>query len=207
MAVAQHGVAVAEAKDLVQPMSDKDDRQALGPKRPDDANEVGDFRLAQGRGRLVHDDEPRLHGERPGDLDQLLLGDREIANQCHWVAFETNFVGDRAGVVGEAPPADEEPRARFPTDEHVLGDRHLRDEGELLVDGDDAGALGVVGRPEGDRLAEQLDFTRVRALRAGQDLEQSRLTGPVLAQERVDLGLPHFETDVLKRQHAREALA
>ena len=33
MAVAQHGVAVAEAEDLLQPMGDEDDRQPLGLQR------------------------------------------------------------------------------------------------------------------------------------------------------------------------------
>ena len=207
MAVAQHGVAVAEPEHLLQPVGDEDDRQALGLERPDDANEIGDFRFAERRGRLVHDDEPRAHGERARDLDELLLGDREIANQRHRVALEADPVGDRAGLLGEAPPADEEPRARLAADEHVLGDRHVGGEGEFLVDGDDAGALGVVGRREGDRLAEELDLARVGAVRAGQDLEQRRLAGAVLAEQGVDLGRPDFEMDVLERLHAGEALA
>src|ERR1700678_3274885 len=33
MAVSQHGVAIAEAKNLVQPMRDEDDRQAFGLQR------------------------------------------------------------------------------------------------------------------------------------------------------------------------------
>ena len=108
---------------------------------------------------------------------------------------------------GQAPPAHEQLRAGFASDEDVLGDRHVRGERELLIDRDDAGALGVVGRREGDRLAEQLDLPRIGAVRARQDLEQGRLAGPVLAEERMDLGGPHFEMDVLERAHAREALA
>ena len=38
---------------------------------------------AQRRGRLVHDDQARFHRERAGDLDHLLLGDREVADQRH----------------------------------------------------------------------------------------------------------------------------
>ena len=82
MAVAQHRVAIAEAEDLLEPVRDEDDRQALGLQRPDDAREVGDLRFAQRRGRLVHDDEPGPHRERAGDLDQLLLGDRKIAHRA-----------------------------------------------------------------------------------------------------------------------------
>ena len=207
MAVAQHRVAVAEAENFLEPVSDEDDRQALGLQRPDDAGEVGDFRFAQRRGRLVHHDELGAHRKRAGDLDQLLLGDREVAHVRHRVALKPDLVGDRAGVFGEAPPAHEQPRARFAADEHVLGDRHVGGEGEFLIDRDDAGALGVVRRSEGDRFAIELDFARIGALRAGKDLEQGRLAGAVLAEQRVNLRRPDVEVSILERQHARKALA
>ena len=35
----------------------------------------------QARGRLVHDDQPRLERQRLGDLDQLLLGQRQRADR------------------------------------------------------------------------------------------------------------------------------
>ena len=207
MAVAQHGVAIAEAKNFVQPMRDKDDRQAFRLQRPDDADEICNLGFAQRRGRLVHDDEPGLHGERPGDLDQLLFGDRKIANQGHRVAPEADLVGDGARLFGHAPPADEQLRAGFAANEHVLGDRHVGSEGELLVDRDDAGALGVVGRRKSDRLPEQLDFAGIGALRAGQNLQQRRLAGAILAEKRVDLRRSHFEMNVFERKHAGKALA
>src|SRR5271166_4156876 len=46
MSVAQHRVAAAEAEDLLQPMSDEDDRQPLCLQRADDTGEVGDLCLA-----------------------------------------------------------------------------------------------------------------------------------------------------------------
>ena len=206
-AVAQHGVAIAETENLVQPMRDEDDRQAFGLQRPHDAGEIGDLGFAQSRGRLVHDDEPRLHGERAGDLDELLLGDRKIAHLRHRIALEPDALGDGLRLLRHAPPAYEQLRAGFAADEHVLGDRHVGGEGELLVDRDDARALGVVRRRKGDRLPEQLDFARIGALRAGQNLEQRRLAGAVLAEKRMDLRRSHFEMDVLKRKHAGKALA
>ena len=109
--------------------------------------------------------------------------------------------------VGEPSPADEESRARLAADEHILGDRHVGGEGEFLIDRDNADALGVVGRREDDRLAIEFDFARVCAVRAGQDLQQRRLAGAVLAKQGVDLGLAHFEMDVLERKHAGETLA
>src|ERR1700684_1189537 len=207
MAVAQNSVAIAEAENLFQPMRDKDDRQAFGLQRAYDADEIDNLGFAQSRGRLVHDNEPGLHGERAGDLDQLLLSDRKVAHLCHWIALKPDPLGDGLRLLGHAPPAYEQPRTGFAANEHVLGDRHVGSEGELLVDRDDAGALGVVGRGESHRLTEQLDFARIGALRARQNLEQRRLASPILAQERMDLRRSDFEMDVLKRKHAGKALA
>ena len=207
MAVAQHGVAIAEAENLVQPMRDEDDRQAFGLQRPHDADEICNLGFAQSRGRLVHDDEPGLHGERASDLDELLLGDGKIAHLCHWIALEPDALGYRLRLLSHAPPAYEQLRAGLAANEHVLGDRHVRGEGELLVDRDDSSALGVVGRRKSDRLTEQLDFARIGALRAGQNLEQRRLASAVLAQERMDLRRSDFEMNVLERTHAGKALA
>ncbi len=188
-------------------MRDEDDRQAFGLQRPHNAGEIGDLGFAQGRGRLVHDDEARLHRERAGDLDELLLGDGKIAHLCHRITLEPDALGDGLRLFSQPAPAHEQLRARFAANEHVLGDRHVGGEGEFLVDGDDSSALGVVRRHKGDRLAEQLDLARVRALRAGQNLEQRRLASAILAQERMDFRRPDFEMDVLEREHAGKALA
>ena len=102
MAVAQHRVAVAKPENLLQPVGDEDDRQAFALELPDDAGEIGDLGLAQGRGRLVHDDKARAHRERAGDLDELLLRDREIAHRRHRIALEADPVGDRLRVRCEA---------------------------------------------------------------------------------------------------------
>ena len=76
-AVAQHRHAVAQLEDLVEPVRDEDDAAALRDevaRRPEDAL---DLRLAQGRGRLVEDQQARVADEQPGDLDELPLADRE----------------------------------------------------------------------------------------------------------------------------------
>ena len=81
---------------------------------------------------FVHDDEAGLHRQRAGDLDKLLLSDRKIAHLCHWIALEPDALGDGLRLLRHAPPADEQLRTGFAANEHVLGDRHVRSEGELL---------------------------------------------------------------------------
>ena len=102
------------------------------------------------RGRLVHDDQPRLHRQRAGDLHHLLLGDGEIADaRACGFEVEPEPVGDGPGVGGHLAPVHEGSCARLAADEDVLGDRHVRRERELLVDRDDAEPLRVVRRGEG----------------------------------------------------------
>ena len=54
----------------------------------DDAEQLLDLGRGERRGRLVHDDEARLHRQRARDLDHLLLGDGEIADQRHRIDVE-----------------------------------------------------------------------------------------------------------------------
>ena len=61
------------------------------------------------------------------------------------------------------------------------------------------------GMRQRDRLAGELDGAAIRRLGAGEDLEQRRLAGAVLAEQRVDLSGSDLEVDVLERLDARES--
>ena len=56
------------------------------------------------------------------------------------------------------------------------------------------------------RLAVDRDRPGVGGLRAGERLDQRRLAGAVVADERDDLAGVDLEVDVLERRHAAEAL-
>ena len=47
----------------------------------DDGEELFDLVRRQGGGRLIHDQDAGLERQRAGDLDGLLLGDRQVAAQ------------------------------------------------------------------------------------------------------------------------------
>ena len=49
----------------------------VGGELPDDAEEPRALGRGQRRGRLVHDQDPRLERQRLGDLDELLLADAQ----------------------------------------------------------------------------------------------------------------------------------
>ena len=72
-AVAEHRDAVGDAGDLVEPMRDVDDRDALPPQLLDMREEHLRLGVGQRRGRLVERKEAHAAHHGPRDHDQLLL--------------------------------------------------------------------------------------------------------------------------------------
>ena len=71
---------LGERQHLGEPVRDVEDGDALGGEPPQrDEEQIGLLRR-QHRGRLVHDDEPRLLQQAAHDLDALPLADREIGD-------------------------------------------------------------------------------------------------------------------------------
>ena len=82
-----------------------------------------------------------------------------------------------------------------------------RHEREVLEDGVDAERACVRHRLELDLLAVDEDPPGVGPVEAGQDLDQRRLPGAVVADQAEHLAVPEVERDVLERSHDAEALA
>ena len=68
---------VGDLEDLAQAVRDVDDARALVGERADDALHARDLDVGERRGRLVEDEDARVAGEQPRDLDELALGDDE----------------------------------------------------------------------------------------------------------------------------------
>ena len=62
------------------------------------------------------------------------------------------------------------------------------------------------GRGDPDRLAVDQDLAFVRLLHAGEDADQRRLAGAILAQQDMDLARIELERDAVIGHHAGEAL-
>ena len=108
-----------------------------------------------------------------------------------------------APVDAEAAPAAG--RREPPGEADVLGDRHPFDEAEVLVDEGHGRAapaphLVAIGR------AVDEDLAAIGPEQAAQHLDERRLAGAVLAQQRHDLAPPHVEADALERPCGAERL-
>src|SRR5690606_39950332 len=92
----------------------------------------------------------------------------------------------------------------FVAEHDVLTDGEVRAEVDLLVDRRDTGLLGVGGAAELLALSADGDGPGVDAVDAGEGLDQRRLTGAVLAHERVDLAGEQAELDLVERLDSGE---
>jgi hypothetical protein len=96
--------------------------------------------------------------------------------------------------------------ANLATEEEILGDVEHRDDREILVDGLDAVVAGVDRGVERDRAAVDADLAIVRLEGAGENLDERRLSGAVVADEREDLALVYLYVDAAQRLDVPECL-
>ena len=90
--------------------------------------------------------------------------------------------------------------------EDVLGDAEVGEDHRLLVDRDDTVALRLGRRAQRDELTVEAHFTGVGLMDAGHRLDQGRLAGAVLADERVDLPGEELDPGPLERPRRPELL-
>ena len=98
---------VGDARDLLEPMADEDDRDAARRAAADDREELLDLVRRERRRRLVHDQQAGARRERLGDLEQLPVGDAEAAHRRVGADVHPELAEDRArALVRIAPPVD-----------------------------------------------------------------------------------------------------
>ena len=203
--VAQHRHPVGELEDLVEEVRDEEHRDALVAQGAHDVEEHADLVGVQARRRLVEHEHLGVDVDGPRDSDELLHGDRVAAEGRGRVHVETEPREHLRGPAVHGPGVDAAEPSRLTSEEHVLGDREVGAEVDLLVDrADPRGlALGRAGEPV--LLAVDLEGSGVDGVDAGQRLDQRRLAGAVLAHERVHLPWQESQAHAVERLDAGEA--
>ena len=185
-----------------------EDRRPALRQAADDLLQPVRLGCAQRSRRLVHNDQLRVGAESAGDGRQHLLGVRELVHRHAEVEVGADQRGRSPRPGAHLPPVDEhaEPARLAAAEQHVLRCAQVRCEIEILVDDGDAQFLRVVRPGQVHGAAPPFDRAAVAPFGAGQDLDQSRLAGAVLADERVHLSLGDRHVDLLQRPHAGVAL-
>ena len=177
-------------------MRNVENRDALRLELANELQERGRLNGRQRSGRLVEDGDPVRDREGPGDLRQLALRDGEPHDGFrHWsVDPEDAHRLDRPAV--HLPVVDGQPPPDFAAQKHVLGDRQIGREHDLLMNQDDPAPFRVDRPLQLDRRAVERHRAARRREMAAKDLHQRRLAGAILADDRVHLARSHAERDI-----------
>ena len=96
---------------------------------------------------------------------------------------------------------------RLGAEEEVPPDRHQRDHRQVLVDGGDAAVQRLARAAEAHRAPSTSNSPRVVLVHPGEDLDQRRLAGAVVAEHAGDLARPHGVDTSRSAMHRAEVLA
>ena len=96
--------------------------------------------------------------------------------------------------------------ASFPAEEHVGRDVQRRGDRQGLVDRLDAGTAGILRRLEVNLIAIQVDLSGVGDQGSGQGLDQRRLAGAVVADDREDLARKQVDVHTVETDDLAEGL-
>jgi hypothetical protein len=169
------------------------------------------------RGRLVEQQQLRIGGQRPRDLQAPLVAVGEVHGQLVVLAQADEAQQLTRAVVGRLLLAAVERRVqhhageprtqpRVHADLHVLDRRHRPEQLDVLERARNAG-LGHEVRPLGGDVApEELDAPRGGLVEPGHAVEERRLARAVRADERDDALPGDGERDVVDRHKAAEDL-
>ena len=189
---------IGDAFHLVELVRDVDDGHALGLELGDQGEQALGLCRRQGGRRFIHDQQAGVARDGLGDLDELLLGD----NQPPYLGFRVGLQADslHGGLGGGVHRAvvEEQPLLLLVAEEDVLGDGQVFGEVEFLVDQDDAFVLGFARIGETMRHAVDREIAFGGLLVAGEDLDQRRLSGAVLAEQADDLARFQREADAVQ---------
>src|SRR4051794_24358428 len=207
--------AVGDLEHVRHVVADEDHRDARVADLEDQLEHMGGLLDAERRGRLVEDDDLRAERRRAGHRHALALAAGErldlLVDVLNGHDPELGHLllglGAHLGAVELAEDAAEHAGgARLAAEEQVVGDVEGRADGEGLVDGLDPVATGVDRRLHLDGLTVHEDLALVGDDGAREALDQRRLAGAVVADDREDLARHQLEVGAAERGHVAVAL-
>ena len=187
MPVPHRGDRVADAEHLLEVVRDEHDRRPRGRQRPDRLEQPLGLVAREGGGRLVHQEQARVAGDRAEDLDLLLLGGAQRADDRLRVEPEARPLVELVEAAAQLARADDARGVRLDPEHHVLDHGARRHERDLLGDRRDSRVERVARRVERDLAAVDEQLALVGAVHAADHLRERRLAGAVLADEAVDV--------------------
>ncbi len=185
LAVLQHRYGVAEAEDLLKPVTDVEHQLAARLQTREQRLELVDLGPIERRGRLIKDKNPRVAHQTFGDLEQLLLGDRQIAARPLRIKLDAGAFQHCAGRTPDAGAIQHAATAGLASEAEIFSDAQVRQHSQFLKHGGHARAPRLRRGREAHALPVEPDFALVRHVHTRQQLHQRGFARAVLASDRV----------------------
>jgi hypothetical protein len=198
---------IGQRKHFIEEVRDVHDSRPGSAKRADNIEEMHSLLGRQRGGRLVHDDQARVAGERSQYLHSLLVCGAQSTHDRVWRHSESNPDYKLLKSSTHRPLIEQPTTIGLNPEKDVLDDRSTRLKGQLLGNDGDTVGERVVRRPVVNPPTVDPDLPRISAGRAGQYPDQGRLSCAILAHKRVDSSTTDAETDLRERLQAVESLA
>ena len=203
-AQAQDRDAVAQGIGLHQLVGDQDQGHALLAQAAHHLAQIMDALRRQHRGGLVEDQHLLAAPERAHDLDLLLLAQRQPADESVGIDLDAEQGGELVEALQGRRLAEALPPGA--AQHQILDDRQARYQQHMLEDRADAEVQALARRADDHRPAGDQDLALVGLLHAGENADQCRFAGPVLAQQDMDLAGVKLQGNVVIGEHAGKAL-
>ena len=189
-ATTHHHHPIANRENVGHAMADEHDRHAGILEAADEIENLGDLPHRYRRGGLVHQHHARLREPRAGDRDRLPLAARHLPHKVAGPGLGFELAEQFPGALGHRLMVEptERPRAALDlaAEEHIGRRGQIVAEREVLVDDLDPLLARLDGFVKMHRLAADADLAMGRGEIAGDDLDQGRLAGAVVAHEPQD---------------------
>ena len=178
-------------------MGDVEDPDVQRSGATDGGEQLAPFEVRQRGGRFVEDQQPSIDGQGAGEQSHRPLDRAECRGIAADIDLHAEAIEDSGDATAQRCPSDEPESLGCPVSEHhVLGDGEPGDDCQLLMLRGDAMALRVVGVAERTDRAPDRQRPGVRPEGTGDDPDQRRLAGAVLAEQGVHLARSDADADV-----------
>jgi hypothetical protein len=187
-------------------VADEHDRHAVGAQPADHVEQHLRLAVAERGCGFVHDHQPGRESDGARDRHHLLRRGREIMQRAAHVDRNAEPGQQRRRLLVHPRPVEQPEAAFLAAEADVLGDRAIADEIDLLIDRADSGVLAGERGSNLERSPGERHLAGVTAVIAGENLDERRFAGAVLADQRVHLARRHREFGVGERGDAGELL-
>ena len=207
-AIAQHGDAVRYIQHLCQPVADEHHRHPARRQGAHHRQQRIGFGLGQRRGRFIHEDQPGIRHQCPGNRHDLALRNRQGAQPCikikHHIQLRQRGFGRHPQRRVPHPPG---PRAQQGFERDVFTHGHFGKQRQILPDHRNT-VTPRDGRGDLRQLfAEKLHpGTRFGLIDPGDDLDKRAFAAAVFARQTMHLSRADRKGRLVQRGDATEHL-